>query len=1219
MISKNIKPENMKYAVSLNLVWLLLASGLMGVCIFIPNDNITVSGALIEVDDSGGKDHTTIQAAVDAAGGGDTIFVYNGTYKEHVSISKTITLVGESNNGTIIDAEKTGTGIYITASGAVVKNFRIINSATVGGHSGISLSVSNNCEILNCNITDNDNGIKLWACTDCIMDGNNITRNNGWKGGIALEYSNSNIIRKNRIYDNHWVGIYMENADGNGIDNNTVTNNTHGLMFYGASAGDEVHYNDIFDNRDNGIFVFNTNPAQVDAVLNWWGNATGPYHPTANPQGTGDNVTDHVTFDPWLRSKKDNKPPSIDTADVVEALEDNHYERQYTAKDPNKDELTWTYESNATWLSWGNDNHTLYGTPINSDVGSYWVRINITDGYGGYDEHNFSLAVINRDPAILTSNNVTATEDMIYFNDYDSDDDGQGNILWLLHTNLDNITIDGDTGVVNGTPTNDDVGGKWVNVTVLDGNGGMGTTNFTLNVINENDPPRIVTIPVAEIDQDEHYELEYNATDIDLQDELTWSFQSNASWLHWGTGNNTAFGIPRNRDVGTYSVKVNVTDLGGSSNEHGFNLTVLNKNDPPDIPIINYPIDEYETNTTERMRFVGTGTDPDDIHGNVLNYTWSSNISGILGFGPEIEDVKLPAGVHEITLTVKDIEGLASNATVIIHILEAIIVTKSPVISLHFPKNGSIVNRTSVELSWGDRRPDSARLTYNVFFDRDPNPTEIVSEGQNSTNYTATDLEDGKSYYWTVIPYLGGVKGECLDGVWSFSVSAGSEAIYNISITGPSKITIKQGEKKTATINITNNGDVRDSISLSLSSGGLSGLSLEDRVVLGAGESKDLILMLEFSRNTAPKDYAITIIAVSEGGMQQELEITVTVTGDSSLNKDSEERKGKMLLTIVIIIVVLAILLVAAMAFFTTRRRSKRKDDARDVSTENPPTAGYVQVPSTPSSPSKRAPSSLPSQTSAPSIPFPGRTPKKMPPPQSSIPSSAMQPSSPTPSSLPSLSTSLVSTTTGQATSSGTVGAGQPVGMPAQVATGVKAQITDASPKTEPGIPERSTASGPAIEPMGVISGHTDAMMERKGDAESTQKGGIVKADGPFLSKAEKKEKLHNIFESLITKKEAEVREKDSESPEDTDEERGGRDIPADMDIKDEDLLDEEPDEPGKETGGADSRQDSIERDKEGTGDGKGEMKQRDTLISSDDIGEVNDTSKETIPLLKPV
>ena len=38
----------------------------------------------------------------------------------------------------------------------------------------------------------------------------------------------------------------------------------------------------------------------VDAVNNWWGASSGPYHASLNPTGTGSPVGDYVTFDPWL-------------------------------------------------------------------------------------------------------------------------------------------------------------------------------------------------------------------------------------------------------------------------------------------------------------------------------------------------------------------------------------------------------------------------------------------------------------------------------------------------------------------------------------------------------------------------------------------------------------------------------------------------------------------------------------------------------------------------------------------------------------------------------------------------------------------------------------------------------------------------------------------------------------------------------------------------------
>jgi parallel beta-helix repeat protein len=83
------------------------------------------------------------------------------------------------------------------------------------------------------------------------------------------------------------------------ITNCTLTDNTAGIeVGYDASDASTVvaHQNDIHGN-DTG--VSSTNPT-VDATGNWWGVQSGPYHPTLNPGGTGNPVSDHVLFEPWI-------------------------------------------------------------------------------------------------------------------------------------------------------------------------------------------------------------------------------------------------------------------------------------------------------------------------------------------------------------------------------------------------------------------------------------------------------------------------------------------------------------------------------------------------------------------------------------------------------------------------------------------------------------------------------------------------------------------------------------------------------------------------------------------------------------------------------------------------------------------------------------------------------------------------------------------------------
>lgn len=54
--------------------------------------------------------------------------------------------------------------------------------------------------------------------------------------------------------------------------------------------------------KDNGSYGAYSTGSLVDAEDNWWGHSSGPYHPTDNPSGQGDEVSDNINFIPWLTS-----------------------------------------------------------------------------------------------------------------------------------------------------------------------------------------------------------------------------------------------------------------------------------------------------------------------------------------------------------------------------------------------------------------------------------------------------------------------------------------------------------------------------------------------------------------------------------------------------------------------------------------------------------------------------------------------------------------------------------------------------------------------------------------------------------------------------------------------------------------------------------------------------------------------------------------------------
>jgi hypothetical protein len=313
--------------------------------------------------------------------------------------------------------------------------------------------------------------------------------------------------------------------------------------------------------------------------------------------------------------------PSVDdTAALEDTLYNIHY---WTANAPS---ISWTYSSNASWLSWDSTAHNLSGTPDNSDVGSYYVRLNITHAVWGSDEHNFTMVVANTPPELTTTNVLAALEDVPYSVDYNSTDDGQGVVTYHLKTNAGAwLTLDPATGVLNGTPGNDDVGSFYVNVTVDDGNGGSDWTNFTLIVTNTNDHPTITTTDTLSAVEDQAYSVQYTAIDVDA-DILTWHFATSASsWLTFNTSSGLLSGTPTNGDVGSYWVNVSVTDPALAQDHHNFTLTVVNSNDGPQITNVN--VLTAKEDDLYSVQYTATDVDL----GDVLTWHLATNASGWLG------------------------------------------------------------------------------------------------------------------------------------------------------------------------------------------------------------------------------------------------------------------------------------------------------------------------------------------------------------------------------------------------------------------------------------------------------------------------------------------------------------------------------------------------------------------------------------------------------------
>ncbi len=124
---------------------------------------------------------------------------------------------------------------------------------------------------------------------------------------------------------------------------------------------------------------------------------------------------------------------------------------------------------------------------------------------------------------------------------------------------------------------------------------------------------------------------------------------------------------PSDDMVGTVTFKLTIWDeeSPGEKRTLEFQIEVENVNDPPGVPVITAPPAGSRFKVNETFGLAGTCDDPDLRFGQVLAFTWTSNISGLLGTGPGLDVSLAVAGTHLITLTVSDGE-FEGNATIVV-------------------------------------------------------------------------------------------------------------------------------------------------------------------------------------------------------------------------------------------------------------------------------------------------------------------------------------------------------------------------------------------------------------------------------------------------------------------------------------------------------------------------------------------------------------------------
>ncbi len=254
-------------------------------------------------------------------GGGLYIFYCSPTINYCIIKSNTVISTGGVYYG--------GGGVYTNNSQAVLSNTTI--SDNYGFFGGGLLLFFSQITIKNCTINRNITpylGGGIYAINSSPFINYSIIFNN--KGTGISCYARSNpILEKTYIVNNSGLGIDCTSEsypqllkvtvafNGLGgimagepftISHLTIANNCSSSKTYSGIYGlVTISESNIAFNNYGLKNLANTSIAQ--ATNNWWGDSTGPYHPTQNPSGNGDSVNTFVNVTPWLTQPDTTAPP----------------------------------------------------------------------------------------------------------------------------------------------------------------------------------------------------------------------------------------------------------------------------------------------------------------------------------------------------------------------------------------------------------------------------------------------------------------------------------------------------------------------------------------------------------------------------------------------------------------------------------------------------------------------------------------------------------------------------------------------------------------------------------------------------------------------------------------------------------------------------------------------------------------------------------------------
>ena len=203
-----------------------------------------------------------IQSLIDNASDGDTIYIPSGIYYENIIINKSISLIGEDKNTTIINGGLSRSVVNINANWVDINGFTLKNSSDEYGEDAAIILEASYSTIKNNILVNVSDGIFLSGCHNSIISNLIETERDG--AGINLAESSNNLIDGNQIFYSN-IGILLFGY-WVGCSNNIISNNSFfctGFLDLGSFYDENVN-NTFLNNSVNGKpFIYLENESNI--------------------------------------------------------------------------------------------------------------------------------------------------------------------------------------------------------------------------------------------------------------------------------------------------------------------------------------------------------------------------------------------------------------------------------------------------------------------------------------------------------------------------------------------------------------------------------------------------------------------------------------------------------------------------------------------------------------------------------------------------------------------------------------------------------------------------------------------------------------------------------------------------------------------------------------------------------------------------------------------